>query len=65
MPNFPSMVFVTFEDLGNNRTRMTEITRHETKMGRDGHVQSGMEYGSRQSLDRLEFLVSQQAGRKP
>jgi uncharacterized protein YndB with AHSA1/START domain len=60
MPNFPSLVFVTFEDLGNGRTRMKEITRHETKMGRDGHVQSGMEYGSRQSLDRLEFLLSQQ-----
>lgn len=61
MPNFPSMVLVSFEDLGNNRTRMTEITRHETKMGRDGHVQSGMEYGSRQSLDRLEFLLSQES----
>lgn len=60
MPNFPCMVLVTFEDLGNNRTRMTEITRHETKMGRDGHVQSGMEYGSRQSLDRLEYLLTQQ-----
>lgn len=61
MPNFPSTCFVTFEDLGNNRTRITELTRHETQMGRDGHVQSGMEYGSRQSLDRLEYLLSQLA----
>lgn len=61
MPNFPCMVFVKFEDLGNGKTRMTEVTRHETQMGRDGHVQSGMEYGSRQSLDRLEYLLSQQS----
>ena len=59
MPQYLSTVHVMFEDLGHGRSRIIELTRHETKEARDGHVMSGKEYGTRQTFDRLEALISQ------
>ena len=50
---------MVLEDVGG-KTRFTETTLHKTVEGRDGHVQSGMEKGAAESLDRLsEFLATQ------
>jgi uncharacterized protein YndB with AHSA1/START domain len=53
----PAIVTVTFDDLGG-RTRVTEHMRFETPEDRDGMLQSGMETGAAESLDRLEALLA-------
>jgi len=57
MPQYPSLVTVVLEER-DGKTFMTQTTRHETTQARDGHLQSGVENGSRQSLDRLEEYVA-------
>jgi len=59
MPQHPSLVTAVFEEQGG-KTLMTETTRHETIEARDGQLNSGMEGGTRQSLDRLEELLATQ-----
>jgi uncharacterized protein YndB with AHSA1/START domain len=50
----------TFEDIGNNRTRLTVRSEFASKQDRDGMVESGMEEGAAESLERLdEILVAQ------
>jgi pimeloyl-ACP methyl ester carboxylesterase/uncharacterized protein YndB with AHSA1/START domain len=51
-----ALVSVIFEDRGG-RTRMTETILHPTKEARDAHLQSGMETGATESLDRLDEIV--------
>ncbi len=51
-----ALVTVVFQDLGG-RTKIVETTLHTSKEARDGHVNSGMEYGAAQSLDKLEVLL--------
>lgn len=53
----PAVITLTFEDL-NGRTRLTSTTRHDTFEARDGHLQSGMESGARETYDRLEDLLA-------
>lgn len=57
MPQYPSLVTVVLEER-DGKTFMTQTTRHETTEARDGHLHSGVENGSRQSLDRLEEYVA-------
>jgi uncharacterized protein YndB with AHSA1/START domain len=52
----PAMVTITFEDRGG-RTRLTQTVRHDTFEARDGHLQSGMESGAKETFDRLEELL--------
>jgi uncharacterized protein YndB with AHSA1/START domain len=40
------------------RTIATTTVVHQTKEARDGHVQSGMERGAAETLDRLEELLA-------
>ena len=57
----PATVTTTFEDL-DGRTKMTQITRHDTFAARDGHFQSGMESGAKETMDRLEELLASGRG---
>lgn len=57
MPQYPSLVTLVLEER-DGRTFMTETTRHETTQARDGHLQSGLEGGARQSLNSLEEYVA-------
>jgi uncharacterized protein YndB with AHSA1/START domain len=41
----------------DGRTIATTTVLHQTKEARDGHVQSGMERGASETLDRLEALL--------
>lgn len=56
MPEHDSLVTVTFEETGS-RTKVSETIKHKSKESRDGHINSGMEGGARESYDRLEELL--------
>lgn len=58
--NSEAVVTVVFEDLGE-RTRMVQTIVHDSKMARDGHLSSGMEYGAARALDLLEAAAKELA----
>lgn len=41
----------------NGRTTMTILVEHESKEARDGHIDSGMEDGMQDAMDRLEQVA--------
>lgn len=51
-----ALVTNTFVDLGD-RTRMEMLIEHTSKEGRDGHINSGMEGGMQEAMDRLEQVA--------
>ncbi len=53
----PAVVTETFEAIGD-RTKLTQIVRHDSFAARDGHLNSGMESGAAETLDRLEELLA-------
>lgn len=57
MPEHPSVVTVVLEESGG-KTTMTETIVHQSVQARDGHLQSGMEPGMRETLDRLDELLA-------
>ena len=46
-----------FEPIDDNQTKLTIVTKFPSREALDWMVSSGMEYGSRQSIDRLAELV--------
>jgi len=57
MPEHDAVVTVVLEER-NGKTTLTETTRHKTRDGRDGHLNSGMEDGSTDSFNRLDELLA-------
>jgi uncharacterized protein YndB with AHSA1/START domain len=56
-PDHGALNTVTFEEhLG--RTTVTETVLHHSVEGRDGHLNSGMEQGATESLNRLAALLA-------
>ena len=51
------LVTLTFEDLGNGRTRLTDHMRFDTIESRDATLAAGMESGARESYDRMAALL--------
>jgi uncharacterized protein YndB with AHSA1/START domain len=49
---------MTFEDLGDGRTRLSGHAVYPTLEARDGMVASGMENGMREGYEQLEELVT-------
>jgi uncharacterized protein YndB with AHSA1/START domain len=47
------VVSIDFEELPDNRTRLNEHMLFDTVESRDGMLAAGMEYGARESMDRL------------
>jgi uncharacterized protein YndB with AHSA1/START domain len=45
----------------DGKTTMIETILHKTKEARDGHLQSGMEPGAAESMDRLVELLATMA----
>ena len=41
----------------DGRTTLTILTDHPTKESRDGHINSGMEVGLQEGLDKLELIA--------
>lgn len=56
MPQHEALITVVFRE-DDGKTTMTETILHRTAAARDGHLQSGMEAGSAECLDRLEELL--------
>jgi uncharacterized protein YndB with AHSA1/START domain len=57
-PDVVSLEFLTLEDLGGGRTRLTAHSVYPTLEARDGMAQSGMEEGMSESYERLDELLS-------
>jgi len=57
-PDVVSLDFMTFEDLGNGRTRLRGHSVYPSQAARDGMAQSGMEGGLSEGYERLEELLA-------
>lgn len=58
MPGYVAIETATFEDLGNNRTKVVTTSLFHTKEERDGMLSSGMEAGLSQSYEALDRLLA-------
>lgn len=56
-PDHPSTVTVTLREQGG-KTHATLVQLHGSVESRDAHIGSGMEHGMRETLDRLEALLT-------
>lgn len=57
VPGHVLLETVRLEDLGNGRTKVVDTSVYQTLADRDGMVAAGMEWGARQSMDRLAELL--------
>lgn len=57
-PDVVSIESLTFEDLGDGRTRLHAHSVYPSVEARDGMVASGMETGLREGYERLDALVA-------
>ncbi len=60
-PDYVSTDHITFEELPDGKTRITDVTTFNTVEELDGMVGSGMEGGATESWDRLEELAKSTA----
>lgn len=58
MPGYPSVTTITFEDLGDGRTRVVSSAIFFTTEERDGMLEAGMEQGMNQSYAALDELLA-------
>jgi uncharacterized protein YndB with AHSA1/START domain len=58
MPGYVAVDTVTFEELGEGRTRVVNTSLFHTSQERDGMLQSGMEGGLSESYAALEKLLA-------
>lgn len=57
-PDVVSIESMSFEDLGNGRTRLRGHAVYPTVEARDGMVASGMERGVREGFERLDAILA-------
>lgn len=57
-PDVVSIEFLTFEDLGGGRCKLTGHSVYPTQEARDGMAQSGMEGGMTEGYERLDELLN-------
>lgn len=58
MPGYVEVTTMTFEDLGDGRTRVVTTALFHTAQERDGMLQSGMEQGRNESYLALDRLLA-------
>ena len=56
MPDAEALDEVTFTE-ENGRTTLTLLVQHRNQEGRDAHLNSGMEVGMQEAMDRLEQVA--------
>jgi uncharacterized protein YndB with AHSA1/START domain len=61
MPGYVIINSTTFEDLGDDRTRIVTISQFHTPEERDGMLNSGMEGGMNESYEALDRLLAGEA----
>ena len=59
MPGHVSVETITFDAVPGDKTKVTVVARFDNREDRDGKVNSGMEYGMRESYARLEEYLGQ------
>ncbi len=59
VPDGVCLETVTFEDLGDGRTRVTSLSVVDTMEGRDAMIASGMEEGVVEGYEKLDALLAQ------
>jgi uncharacterized protein YndB with AHSA1/START domain len=59
VPDGVCLETVTFEDLGDGRTRVTILSVVDTMEGRDAMIASGMEEGVVEGYEKLDALLTQ------
>ena len=59
MPGYVVVNTVTFDDLGDGRTRVVTISLFHTTEERDGMLSSGMEHGLNESYAALDRVLAQ------
>ena len=57
-PGHVSLESVTFEDLGDGRTRIVNHSAYQSVEDRDGMAESGMEKGINEGYERLDELLA-------
>ncbi len=55
-PDAPATTTVTFDER-DGRTTMTVLVQHATTQARDMHINSGMEAGMQEAMDKLEQIA--------
>jgi uncharacterized protein YndB with AHSA1/START domain len=63
-PGHVSLESVTFEDLGDGRTRIRNHSAYQSVEDRDGMVESGMERGINEGYERLDELLESSHARQ-
>lgn len=58
VPDVVAVESMTFEDLGNGRTRLRGHSAYPSLEARDGMVQSGMERGVTEGFERLDAMLA-------
>ena len=57
VPDVVAVESMTFEDLGDGRTRLRGWSTYPSVEARDGMVESGMEIGLREGYERLDAIL--------
>jgi uncharacterized protein YndB with AHSA1/START domain len=57
MPEGEALNTVTFDE-SDGRTTLTILVQHASKETRDAHIESGMETGMQEAMDKLEQIAS-------
>lgn len=60
-PDGVALETLTFEDIGDGRTRLVTTSLVDSFEGRDGFVASGLEAGVQQGYQKLDELLAEQA----
>jgi uncharacterized protein YndB with AHSA1/START domain len=58
MPDGVALEKLSFEDLGNGRTRLTTTSLVDSFEGRDGFLASGMEVGVNEGYEKLDDILA-------
>ena len=58
VPDVVAVESMTFEDLGDGRTRLRGWSTYPSVEARDGMVESGMEIGLREGFERLDAILA-------
>ncbi|MND09205.1 hypothetical protein D3C83_323560 [compost metagenome] len=61
MPGYVAIESADFEDLGDGRTRIVNVTLFHTTEERDGMLQSGMETGMNEGYAVLDAILAEEA----
>jgi len=57
-PDHPALTTATFTDLGAGRTLLEILVKHDSKVSRDMHLESGMEDGLQDALALVDALLA-------